>query len=150
MDRDESRKMIGTRRRKSNTWMLAAALVTTLTLGLVAVPPTAADVSVNADKYAGIVIDGQTGDWAGIPGTTMTIIRPLATTERLTNAVTVNDDFDYNATDHDFSAALAVLWQIDPAATPDMGGGLGNVDIWHWELDTGPGVPAGGADYASG
>jgi len=158
MDRDGSRKLIGTRRRKSNTWMLAAALVTTLTLGLVAVPPTAADVSVNADKYAGIVIDGQTGDWAGIPGTTMTIIRPLATTERLTNAltvklayddanvyvlVTVNDDFDYNATDHDFSAALAVLWQIDPAATPDMGGGLGNVDIWHWELDCGAGVLSG-------
>src|SRR3970040_1677809 len=90
MDRDESRKMIGTRRRKSNTWMLAAALVTTLTLGLVPVPPTAADVAVNADKYAGIVIDGLAGDWAGIPGTTMTIIRPLATTERLTNALTVN------------------------------------------------------------
>ena len=52
--------------------------------------------------------------------------------------------------DHFRSAALAVLWQIDPAATPEMGGGLGNVDIWHWELDTGPGVPAGGPDYASG
>ena len=120
--------------------------------------PAAADVSVSIPKYNGIVVDGLVGDWAGIPATNLTLIRPLATTERIVDGLSlklayddaniyvlamIKDDFDYNATDHTQSGSLAVLWQIDPAATPDMGGGNGNVDIWHWELDCGPGVLSG-------
>ena len=106
--------------------------------------PAAADVSVSIPKYNGIVVDGLVGDWAGIPATNLTLIRPLATTERIVDGLSlklayddanvyllamIKDDFDYNATDHTQSGSLAVLWQIDPAATPDMGGGNGNVDI---------------------
>lgn len=116
-------------------------------------------------KFHGIIVDGFADDWSGVAGTTFTMIRPLATSERLENAttvkmvyddaniymlVTVDDDFNYNATDHHKSGAIAVLWQIDPAATPDMGGGLGNVDIWHWELDSAPFEPAGGPTWGTG
>ena len=135
----------------------AAVAVALAFLGLLA-QPAAADVSLSIGEYNGIAIDGLVGDWAGVPGTTLTLIRPLATTERIVDGLTVklayddaniyvlvlvNDDFDYNATDHLKSAALAVLWQIDPAATPDMGGGTGNVDIWHWELDCAAGALSG-------
>ena len=121
-------------------------------------PPSAADVAVSGEKTWGIVLDGLPGDWAGVPGTTFTLVRPLATTERMVDGLTlkvayddanlyllllINDDYDYNATNHDLSAAIAVLWQIDPAASPDMGGGNGNVDVWHWELDCGAGTLSG-------
>jgi len=73
--------------------------------------------------------------------------------------VEVPDAFDYNADPemHDFSAALAVSFRIDEAAPAAMGieeedleTSLGVVDIWHWELDCGPGLPAGGGDPGSG
>jgi len=133
--------------------LLATVLFVSATIALAA--PAAA---VAAPIRTGITIDGLVGDWAGIPSTTTTLIRPLATTERMVNGLEwkvahddaniyflflVNDDYDYNATNHDLSAAVAVLFQIDPAATPDMGGGNGNVDLWHWELDCGPGVLSG-------
>jgi len=143
-------------------WKNWRAATLTALMGLVLVSavmlPASADVSVNATKFHGIVIDGFADDWSTIPGTTMTLIRPLATTERIVDGLTlkvayddaniyvlvlVQDDYDYNATNHDLSPALAVLWQIDSAATPDMGGGLGNVDLWHWELDCGAGVLSG-------
>lgn len=129
-----------------------------LLLGLALFPLSTAqgDVNITAQKYEGITVDGLTGDWSGVSGTTVTMIRPFATADRMTAEVKiayddaniyvlllVNDDYDYNATDHDKSAAVAVLFQIDSAATPDMGGGKGNVDIWHWELDQGPGVVVG-------
>jgi hypothetical protein len=115
-------------------------------------------LEVNVEKHSGITIDGLIGDWSGIPGTKVTMIRPTATSQRLVDGLElrtayddsniyilaiVTDDYDYNATDHHNSAAIAVLLRIDDAATPDMGGGRGYVDIWHWELDTGPGVMAG-------
>ena len=143
------------RRRANGT---AIAFLLGMVLMSAAFPSASAEVTVSAGKFNGIVIDGFADDWSAIPGTTLTLVRPLATTERLVNGLTlkvayddaniyvltlIQDDFDYNATDHDFSAALAVLWQIDAAATPDMGGGLGNVDIWHWELDCGPGYLSG-------
>lgn len=148
----------GTRVGMSSRWIVGAACWIALAMILGSAPRAAADVSVSAREYDGIVIDGFVGDWAGVAGTTITLIRPLATTERLVNGLTlkvayddaniyvlamINDDFDYNATDYHLSGSVAVLWQIDPAATPDMGGGMGNVDIWHWELDCGPGVPSG-------
>lgn len=128
------------------------ALWIAVAMVLVAAVPVAADIDVSVDKFHGIVIDGLIGDWEDIPGTTVTLIRPLSTSDRIVDGLVlklayddaniymlalINDDFDYNVTDHSLSAALAVLWQIDPAATPNMGGG-GYVDIWHWELDCGP------------
>ena len=145
---------IGPERAKLGAWSLIALLGGIAALA----PPAAADVGASGEKFGGIVVDGLAGDWAGVPGTTLTIIRPLATTERMVDGLTlkvayddaniyvllmINDDYDYNATNHDASAAIAVLWQIDPLATPDMGGGNGNVDVWHWELDCGPGVLSG-------
>lgn len=128
-------------------------------------PVARADVDLSAEAFHGIIVDGFADDWSAVTGTTLTMIRPLATSERLTDALTlkvayddaniyvlvmIEDDFNYNASDHDKSAALAVLWQIDAAATPDMGGGLGNVDIWHWELDSGPFEAAGGPTQGTG
>src|SRR3990172_7771988 len=63
----------------------------------------------------------------------------------------VPDAFDYNPDEHDFSAAMAVSFRIDDAAPVSMGveledleTSLGFVDIWHWELDCGPGEMSGG------
>src|SRR3990172_1315912 len=65
----------------------------------------------------------------------------------------VPDGFDYNPDplQHNFSASIAVMFRIDESATAHMGveekdlkTSLGVVDIWHWELDCGPGEPAGG------
>jgi len=67
----------------------------------------------------------------------------------------VPDGFDYNPDPlmHNFSASIAVMFRIDEAAPahmgveePDLGASLGFVDIWHWELDCGPGEMAGGGD----
>ena len=65
----------------------------------------------------------------------------------------VPDGFDYNPDDHNLSASMAVMFRIDEAAPAHMGveekdleASLGVVDIWHWELDCGPGEMAGGGD----
>ena len=120
--------------------------------------PAYADVDITAVQHTGITIDGLTGDWAGVPGTTITLVQPYATDQRIEDGLeikvayddsniyvlaVISDDFDYNVTEHHNSAAIAVLIAIDDAATPDMGGGKGYVDIWHWELDVGPGVVTG-------
>jgi hypothetical protein len=129
-----------------------------ISLALLTVTTVSADVQITAPKYTGITIDGQIGDWAGVPGTKITMIQPMTPDNRMVNGLElrvayddsniyvlaiISDDFDYNVTDHHKSAALAVLFAVDEAATPEMGGGAGYVDIWHWELDTGPGVVAG-------
>jgi hypothetical protein len=65
----------------------------------------------------------------------------------------VPDAFDYNPDPlmHNFSASIAVMYRIDEAAPAHMGveekdldASLGVVDIWHWELDCGPGEMSGG------
>lgn len=129
-----------------------------LTSAFSALTTVSADVQVNAVKQTGITVDGLIGDWAGVPGTKVTMIQPMSPDNRMVDGVElrvayddsyiytlviVSDDFDYDPADHGRSAALAVLFAIDEAATPEMGGGAGYVDIWHWELDTGPGVVAG-------
>jgi len=144
--------------RKVNKKMLGIIPVLLMFLAFLSVALVSGDVEVTTEKYTGITIDGMIGDWAGVPGTTITLIRPLATTERIVNGleirtayddsniyilVLITDDYDYNATDDHKSGAIAVLFAIDEAATPDMGGGKGYVDIWHWELDVGPGVVTG-------
>jgi hypothetical protein len=65
--------------------------------------------------------------------------------------VAVPDGYDYDPDNHRRSPALGVEWQIDAAATPQMAStgddlteSSGMVDIWHWELDCGPGELSGG------
>lgn len=120
--------------------------------------PVFADVDITAIQHTGITIDGLMGDWAGVPGTKIALVRPYAPDQRIIDGLefrmvyddsniyvlaVISDDYDYNVTEHHNSAAIAVLIAIDDAATPDMGGGKGYVDIWHWELDVGPGVVTG-------
>ncbi|MFW9802177.1 MAG: ethylbenzene dehydrogenase-related protein [Candidatus Thorarchaeota archaeon] len=141
------------------------ALTIAFVITIVLAHPVAADVNLTAPKYSGIVVDGLADDWAGVDGIDLTLIRPMASSERLEDGLTlkvayddaniyvlamIHDDYDFNETDPHDSGSLAVLFQIDDAARVDMGGGLGNVDIWHWELETPPGVPAGGPDFESG
>jgi hypothetical protein len=129
-----------------------------MSMALLSVTTVSADVQLTAVKHTGITIDGLIGDWDGVPGTTITMIQPMSTDNRMVDGLElrvayddaniyvlaiISDDFDYNVTHHHNSAALAVLFAVDEAATPEMGGGAGYVDIWHWELDTGPGVVAG-------
>src|SRR3990172_12965158 len=73
--------------------------------------------------------------------------------------VEVEDGFDYNPDPemHNFSPALGVMFRIDEAAPASMGveeedleTSLGVVDIWHWELDCGPGQLSGGQGVAGG
>src|SRR3989304_7907445 len=78
------------------TWLRTTVAVVWVALVLVVAPsgPAAADVSVNAGKFSGIVIDGLVGDWAGITGTTLTLVRPLATAERIANGLTLKLAYD--------------------------------------------------------
>ncbi|MBI2913133.1 MAG: hypothetical protein HYY03_04355 [Chloroflexi bacterium] len=137
-----------------------------------------ADLSLQAAS-ATITVDGDNADWAAISGLALTLeqfeippgsdwdydpVAPKnATLKVATDAakvyvlLEVTDTYDYVATNHDLSPALAVMFRIDAAAGPHMGSGpddfeagLGKVDIWHWELDCGPGVPSGGGDPGSG
>jgi hypothetical protein len=58
---------------------------------------------------------------------------------------------------HKFSPAIAVQAKIEPEASTHMGSeeadliaSTGMVDIWHWELDCGPGELSGGGASAEG
>ena len=128
---------------------------------------------------ATITVDGDDSDWAEISGLDLTLeqfdipagsdweydpVAPKAATLKVatdgTNLymlVEVDDSFDYVADDHGLSAVIAVMFRIDQPAGPHMGSGeddfeagLGMVDIWHWELDCGPGELSGGGDPGSG
>lgn len=138
--------------------------------------PVVETIAFDASTVA-ITVDGNTSDWDGIRGTTigMQQIRPFpgsdfgpvdnfnATLKVATDAeniyvlMEVPDDYDYNPDDAHLSAALGVMFRIDEAAAPHMGAteddqdtSLGKVDIWHWELECGPGVMSGGNDAPSG
>lgn len=65
--------------------------------------------------------------------------------------------FDYVPDDHNLSPALAVQAKIVPEASTHMGSDEGDlfistgmVDIWHWELDCGPGELSGGQGIPGG
>ena len=65
--------------------------------------------------------------------------------------VEVPTAYDYVADDHGLSPAIAVQAKIVPEASAHMGSeeadlfaSTGMVDIWHWELDCGPGELSGG------
>ncbi len=71
--------------------------------------------------------------------------------------VEVPTPYDYVADDAHLSPALAVESWIDPATAVHMGAeeedlltSTGMVDIWHWELECGPGVLTGGQGVAGG
>ena len=120
---------------------------------------------------ASIIVDGDISDWSDVPVTTVPMqqIKPLPGTdmgELLPSSVDVRmaldsqmayvllevaDDYDYVADDHGLSSAVAIMFKIDNSAAPHMGTteedqkkSLGKVDIWHWELDCGPGEVSGG------
>ncbi len=120
---------------------------------------------------ASITVDGDTSDWDGVPGTDIRMYQilpipgvemgdldPIDSTlkvaidsENLYVLWEVADDFDYNPDDHHLSPSVAVMIRIDDPAAPHMGAteedqqsSLGKVDIWHWELDCGPGERSGG------
>jgi hypothetical protein len=65
--------------------------------------------------------------------------------------------YDYNAEDPHLSPSVAVQLKIDEPASTHMGAeeadlvaSLGMVDMWHWELDCGPGALSGGQGVAGG
>jgi hypothetical protein len=120
---------------------------------------------------ASITLDGKMDDWADIEGievpleaideefreepTTgedVTVTLKVATDgANIYVLVAVPDGYDYDPENHRLSPALGVEWRIDEGATAHMGaeepdfetsGGM--VDIWHWELDCGPGELSGG------
>ena len=69
----------------------------------------------------------------------------------------VPDDYDFNPEDHNLAASIAVQFLIDQGADVHMGSpeddleeSLGVVDMWHWELDCGPGEISGGAGVLGG
>ena len=69
----------------------------------------------------------------------------------------VPDDYDFDPEDHNLSASLALQFLIDDAADTHMGSpeedleeSLGVVDMWHWELDCGPGEISGGGGVLGG
>ncbi|MEE8421752.1 MAG: ethylbenzene dehydrogenase-related protein, partial [Dehalococcoidia bacterium] len=66
--------------------------------------------------------------------------------------VAVPDTFSYNVENHRLSPAIGVQFAIDAGAgahmgteAPDFDTSTGMVDIWHWELDCGPGELSGGS-----
>ncbi|MFQ5879009.1 MAG: fibronectin type III domain-containing protein, partial [Dehalococcoidia bacterium] len=110
-------------------------------------------------------IDGAVSDWAGVPLLNVPL-KSLDGTQQIDadlqvsfdNAnvyvlVSVHDDYNSNPGQHELSGSLAVMWAIDEGAGPHMGTdgvnwfeSLGMVDVWHWEIDCGPGVVSGGID----
>ncbi len=124
-----------------------------------------------------ITVDGDTSDWSGLSPISITLqqtkpipgydwgevgpidvdLRVTADSERIYVLVEVSDDYDYVPDDHGLSAAVAVMFRIDEPAEPHMGTteedldrSLGKVDIWHWELDCGPGNLSGGVTGTRG
>jgi hypothetical protein len=142
-------------------------------------PTEVPGVSLQAVE-ASITVDGDNADWADITGIDLkleqitipagsdwevdgevapkdAVLKVATDGENVYVLLDVDDTYDYVADDHGLSAALGIMFQIENAAGPHMGSvaedletGLGMVDIWHWELDCGPGVLAGGGDPGSG
>ncbi|MBI2913132.1 MAG: hypothetical protein HYY03_04350, partial [Chloroflexi bacterium] len=129
--------------------------------------------------WATIAVDGDDFDWGSIGGVPLTLkqfaippgsdweydpVAPKNATLKVASdgakiyvLLEVDDTFNYVPGSPDLSAAVAVMFRIDQPAGPHMGSGpddfeagLGMVDIWHWELDCGPGAPSGGGDPGSG
>jgi hypothetical protein len=116
---------------------------------------------------ADITVDGDASDWEGIDGLTLSLeaiadeeveahdasVKVAHDDEFIYVLFEVTDDYDYVAgDDYHLSGSSAIQWAIDTGAGEHMGAdepdretSLGVVDIWHWELECGPGVENGGA-----
>ena len=120
---------------------------------------------------ASITVDGDASDWDGISGLDLTLeaiegeeVESKAATVKVAHdgefvyvLMTVDDDYNWNAENPHLSASPSVLWAVDETAGPHMGTdgmdietSLGMVDIWHWELECGPGEEQGGAVHDPG
>lgn len=129
--------------------------------------PESDDMRTLDAVLAEITVDGDGSEWADIVGLDLTLepiegktFETKAATVKVAHdgeyfymLFTVDDDFDWVVDDAHLSASSAVMWAIDAAAGAHMGTdtldgegpSLGMVDIWHWELQCGPGVEAGGS-----
>jgi N-acetylneuraminic acid mutarotase/glucose/arabinose dehydrogenase len=111
------------------------------------------------------VIDGAVSDWEGVPLLNVPLtsldgtrqidadLQVSLDSDNIYVLVSVHDDYNSNPGQHELSGSLAVEWAIDAGAGPHMGTdgvdwtvSLGAVDLWHWEIDCGPGVISGGID----
>lgn len=129
-------------------------------------PPPARIERELVAPVAAITVDGDISDWDGITDLEMTLeaiveedapardasIRVAHDDEFIYVLFTVDDDFNWSDVDPHFSGAPAVMWPVEEAAGPHMGGeelsghpALGMVDIWYWRLDCPIGVEQGGA-----
>ena len=116
---------------------------------------------------ASIVVDGNLSEWDTVPEVALSLeaIVDVDDVETLQGTIqvahdheniyllfTVTDDYNFDPDDHNLSAAMAVMFAVDPGAGAHMGTGdeegegpsLGLVDMWHWELDCAAGIVAGG------
>lgn len=122
--------------------------------------------TLDAPVVTGLVADGDPGDWEGVPELALTLepiidkdapprdawVRVAHDDTHLYVLFAVEDDFNWTDVDPHFAGAPAVMWPIDSAAGPHMGGEdlsghppLGMVDIWYWRLDCPLGIASGGA-----
>lgn len=128
---------------------------------------------------ATITVDGDASDWADIDGLSLTLqqfqippgsdieydpvdprqatLKVATDSDNIYVLFQVADDFDFDPDDHNLSPSPNVMFRINQAASPHMGAeqpdfesSLGMVDIWHWELDCGPGELSGGVTGISG
>ncbi len=125
--------------------------------------PVAADFEA---PVATITVDGDPSEWDGVTGFDMVLepieiadVAPVPATIKVAHDNTsifvlfaVADDFDWSPVDAHLSGAPAVMWSVETAAGPHMGGddpsgrpGQGMVDIWYWRLECPSGRPSGGA-----
>lgn len=128
--------------------------------------PGPVELALDAPMTEAIVVDGNTSDWDDIPGLDL-ILEPIEGKDAPPHQASikvahddsflyvlfaVEDDFNWSDVDPHFSGAPAIMWPIEPAAGPHMGGedpsglpALGMVDIWYWRLDCPIGVEQGGS-----
>ena len=136
-------------------------------------PPAVEGRSLDA-PVASITVDGDVSDWAGVAGLSTTLepivdrlddpvdnkdvtVRVAHDDDMLFMLFAVEDDYDWQADDHNLSAALAVMFPVGTAGA-HMGAedeegevSAGMVDIWHWELDCAAGeLNGGGAGHPAG
>ncbi len=158
----------GTTTTKSESGGDAAATTTTENEEMESHEPT---VFVDA-PVASITVDGDPSDWATIDGLDIELepieeevgkgpenrdatVKFAHDDENIYALVTVDDDYNFDPNNAHFSAAVAVMFNIDGA--PHMGAdddagenSVGMVDIWHWELDCASGEQSGGAVNPAG
>ena len=109
---------------------------------------------IDVDEWEPVQVRDLEIDFGPLPPVDATL-KVATDDENIYVLMEVPDAFDYKPgpEGHNFSASIAVMFRIDEAAPahmgvdePDLQDSFGVVDIWHWELDCGPGELAGGGD----